>query len=227
MKKVFYFLLMLMAVVSLSACSSDDDGDDNFSINEKSVSLKARTGETTLESTAKGVTWNSENTYIAVVNQSGKVTALHVGETNIVASKGSRTLKCHITVTPNYETYVEPITEFGKSRSYIVQKLGSPDREATNDGREMIYYGQTDSYQVTGYTFENDKLVNCTVALQFDIDKATQIPLFLLDRYESKGTYTNGILKFYNASQESEATVFVYFDSVPNANHIWIYYMNK
>jgi hypothetical protein len=161
MKK--YLLLMLAIIgmaVSFTACSSDDDNDSTFTLNKQSVELIARTGVAQLEASISDVEWSSENPYVAVVSPAGRVTAIHVGETNIIARSGSGYKTCKVVVTPKYNTYVEPITEFGKSKDYIIKKLGVPSQETSN----TLAYGESDDYQVTFYTFENDKLKTCGVS---------------------------------------------------------------
>ena len=47
---------------------------------------------------SKTVTWSSENTSVAKVDQNGKITAVDVGTTNILAKVGSKTVSCSVTV---------------------------------------------------------------------------------------------------------------------------------
>ena len=47
---------------------------------------------------SKTVTWSSENTSVAKVDQNGKITAVDVGTTNILAKVGSKTASCSVTV---------------------------------------------------------------------------------------------------------------------------------
>ncbi len=47
---------------------------------------------------SKTVTWSSENTSVAKVDQNGKITAVDVGTTNILAKVGNKTARCSVTV---------------------------------------------------------------------------------------------------------------------------------
>ena len=47
---------------------------------------------------SKTVTWSSGNTSVAKVDQNGKITAVDVGTTNILAKVGSKTASCSVTV---------------------------------------------------------------------------------------------------------------------------------
>ena len=47
---------------------------------------------------SKTVTWSSENTSVAKVDQNGKITAVDVGTTNILAKVGNKTASCSVTV---------------------------------------------------------------------------------------------------------------------------------
>lgn len=52
--------------------------------------------------TSKTVTWTSENTKIATVNNDGQVTGVATGEATITATAGNKTATCNITVTEKF-----------------------------------------------------------------------------------------------------------------------------
>lgn len=58
---------------------------------KQSVTLK-------VSGTAQKVKWSSSDTWVASVNQSGKVTAKNVGSATITAKVSKKTLKCKVTV---------------------------------------------------------------------------------------------------------------------------------
>lgn len=51
-----------------------------------------------VEVTDKTVSWSSDNTPVATVNESGKVTAVAAGEATITAKAGDKSATCHVTV---------------------------------------------------------------------------------------------------------------------------------
>ncbi len=99
---------------------------ESVSISETSVTLK--TGENTALSatvrpdnaTDKTVTWSSEDTKIATVDQSGKVTAVAVGTTTVTASAGNKFANCTVTVVSS-TIEVESVT---LSKSALDMKTG-------------------------------------------------------------------------------------------------------
>ena len=50
-----------------------------------------------------GITWSSENNAVATVSSDGTITAMAEGETSIVASVGTISAKCFVTVNENSE----------------------------------------------------------------------------------------------------------------------------
>ncbi len=224
MKKYLFLLLTAFATMAtFTACSSDDDDNSSFTLSQSEITLKVKTGTEKLTASTKGVNWSSERPFIAAVNNEGYVRAVHVGETNIIAKKDGHTQKCKVTVSPNYTTFAEPITEFGKSKEYIISKLGTPDR---NEG-ETIVYGKSEDYQVTSYTFKNGKLDMCTVALRATDSRVIQLPMFFIERYEQKTSTIDGMVAYFNAPNEKEATMYVLFDPDYKYGHYWIYYTKK
>ncbi len=55
------------------------------------------------ESNERAITWNSENNAVATVSSDGTITAMAEGETSIVASVGTISAKCFVTVNENSE----------------------------------------------------------------------------------------------------------------------------
>ena len=55
------------------------------------------------ESNERAITWSSENNAVATVSSDGTITAMAEGETSIVASVGTISAKCFVTVNENSE----------------------------------------------------------------------------------------------------------------------------
>ncbi|GHV02040.1 hypothetical protein FACS1894159_10580 [Bacteroidia bacterium] len=95
--------MIATAIVSFAGCEKDED---YIQLDQTSLTLPAGTSQTlkaTLSSSAteQSVTWSSENTSVAAVSSSGKVTAVAEGTATIVAKAGSHTATCAVTVIPN------------------------------------------------------------------------------------------------------------------------------
>ena len=94
MRKHFYFLLLLCAVV-VSACQSEPD----FSLNPASIQMKVGDMQTIeLVGNATDVSWSSSNDSVATVYY-GVVTAKAIGATTIVARSGKKEVNCHVFVS--------------------------------------------------------------------------------------------------------------------------------
>ena len=222
-KYLFSMFILLGMLVSLTSCSSDEKNDDNFSISQSEVVVNVKTGSAQLSASPNDVEWSSENPYVAAVTKSGKVLGIHVGETNIVASRGGSVKKCKVTVTPQYTTFKEPLIEFGKSKEYIISKLGTPDKQFEN----MIAYGNRDDFQVTFYEFSKGKLSKCMVSLDASNEKVLQLPIFFMERYEMRPEKVNGMWLYYNASRETDATTLVLLDEEVSGGRLWVYYTKR
>ncbi len=113
MKKIVYVFLLLMSI----ACKPDSIPEpssvavSSIKLNQTTVTLSK--GETVAltatvlpeNATDKTVTWSSSNTDIATVDN-GKVKAISVGKTTIVAKAGNIKAECSVTVSPTEVTSI-------------------------------------------------------------------------------------------------------------------------
>jgi len=101
--KQFLFLCLSMLVLFLTSCKSDDPTVSGVSLDQATLSVAAG-DSTTLKATilpdkATGtVTWTTSNSAIATVKD-GVVKGIAVGTANVVATVGSFTATCVVTVT--------------------------------------------------------------------------------------------------------------------------------
>lgn len=204
MKKYLLMMLTIFSVcVALVSCSSSDD-DNVFSISQSEISFTGNNNIIKLTSSAQGVSWESENPYVASVSNDGSVKSVHVGETYIVAHSGGKVKKCKVIVRPKYSLFMEPITEFGVSKDEVIKRCGTPFSESTND---LIYSNQTNSQSIY-YKFENGKLSSCTVILKATTE-ILNISDFLIERYEIVPSEFNGKYAFINALTLKDASMIV------------------
>lgn len=175
MKKVFYILLFLIPTVLFSACS-DDDENSKLSLDKSEISLYYE-DEVKLTAT-DNVEWSSEDEFVAKVSSNGVVEGGHVGKTFIVASNGSETAKCAVEVKAKYNTFVEPVLDFGASKADIKAK---EKRELVTDNATSLGYKDSKDGVAILYTFKNGKMNSCGFGLQYKY--SDDILDFLLERY--------------------------------------------
>lgn len=100
--KNLFFTFVSMAMIFFSACNSDDTVT-GVSLDQASLSVAAKDSAelvaTVQPKGAKGdITWTSSNTSVATV-VNGKVKGVAIGTANIIASVGTFTATCVVTVT--------------------------------------------------------------------------------------------------------------------------------
>ena len=171
MKKYFLFLIVaLMATVSSTSCSDDDDNplDD----------------KTMLAGTTENIgnaAWRSSNKYIASV-ENGILTANRVGTASISSDEGSFNVK----VTPKYHLYEQPVVDWDATPSKISSIMESKGYELFSyDNGDLCFYGKDDEAYI-GYIFNKDKLYTSFVLLTYA--QKDKLGDFLDERYVYLGT---------------------------------------
>ena len=102
----------------------------SVSLNKSSLNLKAGEQEaltaTVLPENAsnKSVAWNSDNTDVATVDSSGKVTAVKAGTATITATAGGKSASCTVTVASEASIPVEKVT---LSKDSLSLKVGESE----------------------------------------------------------------------------------------------------
>lgn len=217
---------MLMVVLLLCGCSSDNEDDiTEFSVNPKEINLTGAGASASLTASVSNVRWTSENEWVAQVDNAGKITSMHVGKTKIKAVSGGRVIECKCTVSPRFKTYEEPYLALGKSKDEIVRKLGKPDYQIPSGDAMLVVYGEKDDYQITSYAFKNNKLSYILVSLKSTDLRVKQIPDFLNERYVLMIELTTGTTATFTDSYRiKDASVMVIFDTKPDAGHYVITY---
>lgn len=221
MKKKFIIPFALLLIV-LGSCSSDDD---KVSLNKTSLSLNAK--ETSqLEATEKAE-WSSESEFVAKVDKNGLVTGNHVGKTFIVAKAGSGEAKCQVEVTPKYNTYVEPVLEFGSTKAAVKSK---EKRELIEETDTYLLYDDLTSKAVNrvAYWFKDGKLL--MTALSVYGSYVEESANFLMERYQYIGNEDGGYFFINNdvdkctmgvrQSVESGFIKIEYYPNSPNSRAV-------
>lgn len=200
MKKLFYLLMVAVTTVVFIGCSKDDA---SIVLKQSEVSLYYGDNFQIEATPNTGLTYKSENEYHAVVSETGLVTALFVGETNIIVSDGNDSERLKVTVRPQSTLYPDPYLNWGASRSEVIAYSGTPDVN-NEDGLTYKGYG---SAEALIYMFdESDNLTSAGVVVKSSL--SSEMSSYLAERYLpidiSSETYT---ISFVNGlSPESITT---------------------
>lgn len=158
------YALLALSVMSFSACS-DDDGDDekSFTVNPSSVTFR-HGDEVQLEASDNTqVTWSVDDEYIAKIDESGKLTALHIGATSVKATDSrSKTVTVPVSVAPEYLTYTEPYLGWGASKSEV---KGKETRNLDSEDDDNLIYTADDDIIVV-YMFKDNALSSAAISVK-------------------------------------------------------------
>lgn len=188
MKKIFLLLAIMLPMV-FTSCSDDDES--GLSLNKSNITLYSEDTEQ-LEAN-DNVDWLSESEFVASVDANGLVTGNHVGTTNIIASNGSETSKCAIEVKPKFNTFTEPVLDFGVTKEVIKSRESRTILSETDNS--LVYSGENDALNMIAYLFENGRLSVAGAAVSFAY--TSELTNFLLERYQVIGE-ENGLYVFIN-----------------------------
>jgi len=138
MKKYFLGILVIILATALISCSKDNGRVTALSFNHTTAAVLKGTSVDTIKVTVNpadvAVSYSSEDPAIATVNTEGLITGVKYGSTVIVASAGSLTARCHITVCeePYEDIDVCAVIIDDKSYSYCCGELDGILKDLTN-----------------------------------------------------------------------------------------------
>lgn len=179
MRRVVLFLVALVAI----GCQS------SLLVSVSDISLYVAENFS-LTADGTGVNYSSRNPFVATVDNTGKIVALHEGETEIdvVAREGETSVK--VTVKSHYNDIVIPLLEWGISPNQLKNRVGKPYE--TTDEACLYVYGDAKNDDVhigTSYYFENERL--SAVMLVFNPTYTSRALLNLAERWQYYGEIAN------------------------------------
>lgn len=194
MRKTILFSMMMFLITSflLPSCSKDDEPTINI---PSSISVNVGS------SYNFGVEgdWSSSNDFVASVSNKGVVNGEHVGDCDITV--GNK--RCKVSVKGTINLYIDPITEWGMSKSMVIAKWGEKDYIDTGDN--IGYTTGNTNVPLIAYNFENGKLAAAIVMVSTNY--TSKLIDYLLERYESLGIYDNDFFFINNYTLQSATTV--------------------
>lgn len=183
MKRLLIMLAAMLPLFAFVGCSDDDEtkGDDKLSLNKSEVKLYV--GDTESLEANKNVDWSTDNEFVASVNSDGLVEGIHVGKAIIEAKSETESAKCEIEVEPQYNTYVEPVLDFGSSADEIKSKENR--NLLSEDENGIVFDGSNDAELMVVYTMDNNRMTSAGVAIDFSY--TAELVDFLAERYQLIG----------------------------------------
>lgn len=163
----------MMTVLAITGCSKDD----KLTLSTNTLSLYSK--DTEQITASEQSTWSSEDEFVASVSENGIVKGGHVGKTIIKATSENGEAKCAVEVKPKYNTYTEPILEFGASKATIKAK---ESRTLESEiATRLTYKPDKSTIKSVAYAFENGAMIGAGVML--NTASAMEAADFLIERY--------------------------------------------
>lgn len=220
MQNMKKFLTLILLATLFVGCSSDDDENNNIDLKTSDVILSFGDESQIGATSDSKITYSSEDEYYASVSDAGLIKAGRVGETRMVLTNGKDTKSLKVTVKATSNLYPEPNIEFGISRSDLIKKLGTPDRE-TSTGIGYDNYS-TNAPQVA-YIFDtNNKLTSSSVLVKSS--QSSNLGTFLGERYIAIGS--EGYTIFFINSLLTQNPTMGVGANLYNVNYWMVLYMS-
>lgn len=196
MKKI---LLLFMSILAFTSCSKDDKTELTLSTNNITLYTEG-TEQITASEKAE---WSSDSEFIAKVDKSGVITGSHVGKTFITATSDNGTAKCGVEVKAKYNTFTEPVLEFGASKSAIKSKESRTLNVEKTDN--LLFNPDKSTIKGVAYLFENGEMTSAGVFV--NMSSSLEATDFLIERYLVVGAGSGDIVGLMLNNQPNKATM--------------------
>ena len=200
MKKNLYLPLLLLFSLVIISCSGDDEKDE-IKLGKTTYTLYPLDEEQIEATSISDITYSSASLYHANVSNSGKITAMKVGETEITLQNAEDSKTIKVIVQPEVTLYPDPVLNFHASVSDIKKAHGEPDVE---DEDVIAYENYSLHAPILMYFFSSGKLQ--IVVVMVKTAKSSELGTHLVERYNYLGEIDNE-LYFINALKYDDATL--------------------
>lgn len=136
---------------------------------------------------------------MATVSDNGIVTGQHVGTTIITAKSDNGKAECEVVVKAKYNTYLEPVFEFGAIKSKENRVLDVEKEES------LLFKPDKSSIQGVGYLFKNGKMTS--IGVNVKTSSSLEAIKFLIERYLVVGAGMGDIVGLMLNNLPSKATM--------------------
>ncbi|MDC1106372.1 Ig-like domain-containing protein [Prolixibacteraceae bacterium] len=186
--KFVRFVLINVLFLTIYSCSKDE----NLSVSTERIEIYSNTSQEIVVHSSDPVTFESQNKYVATVDDKGVVTGVKVGVTNITVTDGSQTkeVACHI--IPLYRCWDAPKYGYGTTKQEVKDELGEPTTQTSN---ALVYSAKTSGVNSVVYIFDNkDKLTS--YGYNFKLTSFPNLSNAMLERYFPLGEQKDGAYLF-------------------------------
>ena len=196
MKNVVLFL----SLICLIGCSKKDD-EEPKSLSLSTYNISMYSDEKQQITSSETSTWKSDNEFIASVDNTGLVSGSHVGKTDIIVTSKIGSAKCTVEIVPRYNTYKDPVLDFGKATKSDVKSKETRSLES-EESDKLTFKGEKTGIIGVVYSFDTSgKLGGVGVGLSYSYTK--EIVDFLAERYLVAGEVKDGVYAFVNGTSEN------------------------
>ena len=200
-------------------------------LNETKLSLVEGVSETLTatvlpeNASGKNVTWSSSDTFVATVDENGKVTAVKEGQATITVTTedGGKTAKCEVTVTAkSYGLKAEPSAlDFGSVTEGYTAAPEAKTVTVTNTGNQAVTLTQpTSNYYTIGTLSKSELAPNDTAT--FTVQPKAGLPVGNYNEVvtvsSTDNTSASVTLDFAVAAKPAPAEYTITFD--PNGGYV-------
>ncbi|MCL7987753.1 Ig-like domain-containing protein [Sphingobacterium sp. lm-10] len=176
------FTIRLTTVISLLflcfACSKDELS----TINESEVRLNYDEEFLFSVGNASNVEWSSSDEFVGVIEQDGKFSAKHIGETDITAKVGQHIVTAKVIVDPYITDIIVPVLKFGVHSETI--KSEETRAFISEDASQIRFYGQGSRESRVYYNLRRGVVDNSVMHFDYSQSIFNILLIFLGERYE-------------------------------------------
>lgn len=185
--KKFALLLAVALPMVFTSCGNDDEPE---SLIISSTTLEISTGgrHDLNTNVPESTTWVSSDEFVATYKD-GEVLAHHVGTCDMVATWNGETQTCKVTVTPELNTYVLPVMNWGADAAAVKAAVkGFQLDEANSTDNDLRFYTNATTFEFPAYQYLFNGqgytgLFSSTLLVADDIDEALKLTEWLQQYY--------------------------------------------
>ncbi len=196
MKYNLQFKVLALVALLFIGCSKSEE--TTSAINQSEVKLKFDQEFAFALSNAGSVQWASSDPFVGTIDNSGKFTAQHIGETTITATSSGRNVTAKVIVEPYITDIVEPHFNYGANKNAIktLEKRNLKNESST----DLLYQGQGQKENEVYYSFPGGSLDGSILTFRSYSSLATDLARFYGERYNYYGSTDDAV--FFESKDE-------------------------